>query len=94
MSEASKLGITTLTHFVKENTGYTPANYLIFLRLEKAKELLRGTPVKLTDIAFDCGFYSSQHFSSAFSKWVGTTPLNFRKMRPELSDENSPEMNF
>jgi len=80
MSAASHLGITSLTNFVKENTGYTPGNYIIFLRLEKAKELLHGTDKKLTDIAYDCGFYSSQHFSSTFSKWVGKSPLNYRKM--------------
>lgn len=79
MSKTCKLGITSLTHFVKENTGYTPANYLIFLRLEKAKGMLQNTDKRLTDIAYDCGFYSSQHFSSTFSKWIGITPLTYRK---------------
>lgn len=80
MCLVSRLGITSLTQFVKENTGYTPANYLIFLRLEKAKEMLTHSNKKLTDIAYDCGFYSSQHFSSTFSKWIGKSPLLFRKM--------------
>ncbi len=79
MSEYSNLGITSLTQFVKENTGYTPANYLIFLRLEKAKKMLQTSAKKLTDIAYDCGFYSSQHFSSTFSKWEGKSPLHYRK---------------
>ncbi len=79
MSAVCELGITSLIRFVKENTGYTPANYLIFLRLENAKELLKSTSRKLTDIAYDCGFYSSQHFSSTFSKWIGESPLNYRK---------------
>ena len=78
MTAESNVGITTLTHLVKENTGYTPANYLIYLRLEKAKELLVNSNKKLTDIAYDCGFYSSQHFSSTFSKWVGIAPKDFR----------------
>ncbi len=79
MSRKSNVGITTLTQIVKEYSGYTPANYLIFLRLEKAKELLAKTTVRLTDIALECGFYSSQHFSSTFSKWIGTTPFDYRK---------------
>lgn len=78
MARKSKVGITTLTSLVKENTGYTPANYLIYLRLENAKRLLSNSEKKLTDIAYDCGFYSSQHFSSTFSKWVGKTPLLYR----------------
>lgn len=80
MAEKSKVGITTLTQLVKENTGYTPANYVIYLRLEKAKQLLSDSNKKLTEIAFDCGFYSSQHFSSTFSKWVGKTPLLYRTL--------------
>ena len=79
MCAVSKLGITTLTQFIKENTGYTPANYLIYLRLEKAKRSLQNTGKSLTDIAYDCGFYSSQHFSSTFSKWIGLAPKDYRK---------------
>jgi len=79
MTANANIGITALTQRVKENTGYTPANYLIFLRIEKAKAMLQQTTVYLTDIALECGFYSSQHFSSTFSKWVGKSPGTFRK---------------
>lgn len=78
IAKKNKVGITTLTRLVKENTGYTPANYVIYMRIEKAKQLLSGSDKKLTEIAYDCGFYSSQHFSSTFSKWVGKTPLLYR----------------
>ncbi len=81
MSRESGIGITTFTQLVKEHSGYTPANFLIFLRLEKAKELLTQTTKKLTEIALECGFYSSQHFSSTFSKWIGITPNGYRKSR-------------
>ena len=80
MAKKSNVGTTSLIQKVKEHTGYTPANYLIFLRIEKAKELLLSTKMKLTDIALECGFYSSQHFSSTFSKWVGKTPFKYRKL--------------
>ncbi|HSH20703.1 MAG TPA: AraC family transcriptional regulator, partial [Draconibacterium sp.] len=86
MASRNGVGITTLTQLVKEQTGYTPANYLIFLRLEKAKQLLVSSNIKLTDIAFDCGFYSSQHFSSTFSKWVGKTPLFYRKLNSIIKE--------
>ena len=79
MSRESKVGVTTFTQLVKEHSGYTPANYLIFLRLGKAKELLVKTTGRLTNIALECGFYSSQHFSSTFSKWIGITPSVYRK---------------
>ncbi|MCK5135888.1 MAG: helix-turn-helix transcriptional regulator [Bacteroidales bacterium] len=81
LAQMNNFGITTLTHLVKENTGYTPANYIIYLRLEKAKEQLQNTCMSMTNIALDCGFYSSQHFSSTFSRWVGMTPSRYRKHR-------------
>ncbi|MCK5730790.1 MAG: helix-turn-helix transcriptional regulator [Draconibacterium sp.] len=79
LADLNNVGITTLTYLVKRNTGYTPANYIIFLRLEKAKLLLSKTSETLTEIAYGCGFYSSQHFSSTFSKWEGVSPLAFRR---------------
>ena len=79
LSKQKNIGVTTLTKLVKEYSGYTPAKYITYLRLNQAKELLRSTSVKLTDIALECGFYSSQHFSSTFSKWVGKSPLSYRK---------------
>lgn len=81
MAKHNNVGITNLIKLVKEETGYTPANYLIFLRLEKAKEMLTKTNSNLTNIALECGFYSSQHFSSTFSKWIGTTPSVYRKSK-------------
>ncbi len=78
LAQLNNIGITTLTQLVKRYTGYTPANYIIYLRLEKAKEQLRNSSKKLTNIALDCGFYSSQHFSSTFSRWAGMTPSAYR----------------
>ncbi len=79
MTAQANIGITALTQRVKENTGYAPANYLIFLRVEKAKKMLKESKANLTDIALECGFYSAQHFSSTFSKWVGKSPGKFRR---------------
>lgn len=79
MAKRNNVGITNLIQLVKEQTGYTPANYLIYSRLELAKNMLGNSSENLTAIALECGFYSSQHFSSTFSKWVGITPNNFRR---------------
>lgn len=88
MAAQNNVGVTTLTQLVKDYTGYTPANYLIYLRLEISKQLLVQTGKKLTEIAYDCGFYSSQHFSSTFSKWIGIAPKNYRlKMAKEKENK-------
>ena len=87
MAEKSKVGITTLTQLVKEHSGYTPGNYLISARLEKAREILTKTNHRLTDVALECGFYSSQHFSSTFSKWVGIAPKDFRLKKLKVGND-------
>ena len=46
--------------------------------MELAKTMLKTPSLPLTQIAYDLGFSSSQHFSSAFRKQVGITPSRYR----------------
>jgi AraC family transcriptional regulator len=73
-------------HFVrmfKAATGYSPHNYLLNLKLERVRELLKNPLMSLIDIALDCGFSSHSHMSRAFHKFVGVTPSAYRRgLRP------------
>ena len=73
-------------HFVrmfKAATGYSPHNYLLNLKLERARELLKDPSMSLIDIALDCGFSSHSHMSRFFHKVVGVTPTAYRRsLRP------------
>jgi len=73
-------------HFVRmfrAATGYSPHNYLLNLRLERARELLKNPSLSLIDIALDCGFSSHSHMSRLFHKSVGVTPSDYRRsLRP------------
>jgi AraC family transcriptional regulator len=62
-------------------TGYTPHQYLIRLRLEKAKRLMDSGATSLVDIALACGFSSHSHFTRAFRQIVGVTPSEYRRER-------------
>jgi len=69
-------------HFVRlfrAATGYSPHNYLLNLKLERARELLRNPSISLIDIALDCGFSSHSHMSRLFHKIVGVTPSAYRR---------------
>jgi AraC family transcriptional regulator len=69
-------------HFVRmfrAATGYTPHNYLLHLKLERARQLLRNPSISLIDIALDCGFSSHSHMSRLFHKTVGVTPSAYRR---------------
>lgn len=70
------------SHFItqfKQLTGLPPHHFLLKCRLDKAKVLLRTTPLSIVHIAQDLGFCSSQHFSSHFKRTTGITPLTWRK---------------
>jgi len=63
----------------KEQTGLTPNDYLLRLRVEKAQEQLSQTDVPVTDIALATGFSSGQYFSTVFARYTGVSPSDFRK---------------
>ena len=73
-------------HFVrmfKAATGSSPHIYLLNLKLERARELLKNPSMSLIDIALDCGFSSHSHMSRLFHKFVGITPSAYRRrLRP------------
>lgn len=62
--------------------GLTPSEYLKACRMQAARRLLSSTALadrSITEIAFECGFTTSAHFSTEFRKCFGTSPSNFRR---------------
>lgn len=60
-------------------TGQTFTEYLIHLRLNKAKELLKTTAYKNSQIAHETGYNDSHYFSYIFKKNMGMTPSEYRE---------------
>ena len=68
-----------LNRLMIKYTGFTLHQYLLNLRLEKAKEYLLNTTYSVSVIAEKCGFYSSGHFSSTFNRVCGCSPKAYRE---------------
>ncbi|MPM22053.1 Arabinose operon regulatory protein [bioreactor metagenome] len=63
----------------KRYTGFTPNEYLIFTRLNRAKALLRTTNDTINQIAFEVGIENPSHFINLFKQREGITPHAFRQ---------------
>ena len=64
----------------KEETGESPINYLIKIRLEKARDILSGEGEgSIKSIANAVGYEDVYHFSKLFKKYYGISPQNYRK---------------
>ena len=61
-----------------QETGRTFVEYLTYVRMEKAKELLRNTNRKTSDIAFEAGYRDAHYFSYLFKKTQACTPREYR----------------
>ncbi len=69
-----------ISKIFKEETGESPINYLIKIRLEKAKEILQTNDAgSIKDIASQVGYDDVYHFSKLFKKYYGISPLYYRK---------------
>lgn len=61
-----------------EVTGTTPHQYLLHLRLERARELLINSDMALVDIAAACGLSSQSHMTSSFRRVYDVTPTQYK----------------
>ncbi len=67
-------------HSFKEETGFSPMEYVTNTRLEHAKIALVRTQKSIEEIAYDVGYASSSSFINMFTKKVGCSPKQYRKL--------------
>lgn len=69
------------SHFARQfrvTIGKAPHQYLMQLRIERAKRLLRETDTVIVEVAFACGFANQEHMTRLFKQHCGTTPAAYR----------------
>jgi AraC family L-rhamnose operon regulatory protein RhaS len=79
---ASQCGVSRGTFILqcRELLNRTPHEHLMHLRLQRARQMLvEADGRSMTDIAMDCGFSSSAHFSYSFRRENGMTPSAYRE---------------
>lgn len=81
LEELAALSNLSLSSFKREFTKHyaqSPAKYIKQRKLEQATKLLKATQLRISDIAFDCGFADLAHFSKSFQKKYKLTPSEYR----------------
>ncbi len=68
-----------LIHKFKEQTGYTPIEYINVMRCENAKQMLSLKIYTIDEIAATVGFKTTSYFSQTFKKYVGCSPSEYTK---------------
>ena len=68
-----------LSAMFKKETGQTLTQYLIDVRIDKAKEMLRNPERTIGEIACMVGYQDERHFSKLFSKMTGVKPTEYRR---------------
>ena len=78
---ADELNISAayLSTLFKKETGQTLIKYISWYRIEKAKELLKTTTMKVGDIAEKVGYVNASYFISLFRNNVGCSPAKYRE---------------
>jgi len=70
----SGMSVSHFTRIFRNETGLSPIEYLIDMRLEVASRLLLCGKLSIKQISVECGFSSPSHFSSSFQKKYNTSP--------------------
>lgn len=78
LADRFALPLRTLHRQLKNQTGMTPQRYLTRLRLLQARHQLCYSDSSVTEIAYQCGFGDSNHFSTLFKREFAQSPRDLR----------------
>jgi len=84
-SVASKCHMSTSTFFrkIKQMTGYTPANFINYLKIQQACKIIESKDLKnlkFKEIAFKLNYTDAGYFSRVFKKYIGISPRIYRDL--------------
>ena len=68
-----------ISRYFKEHFHITLSQYVTYLRLEHAKQLLQDTDIPVTDVAMQSGYQNVSYFIRSFQKAYAVSPLKYRK---------------
>lgn len=77
LARVAGLSPTHLAELFTRDVGVPPRQYLLQVRVERAKQYLTQKTIPITTLAIELGFSSSQHFAATFKRLTGQTPRDY-----------------
>ena len=81
LADTAHMSPTHFSRVFKSQTGFSPYDYVVMSRLNKAKECLLTTEMSVAEIAYETGFNSEANFVYCFTNNEGVSPGKFRKLK-------------
>lgn len=86
LGKISLLDLASETHYspyhflrlFKQHTGKTPFEFLMDLKIEKAKALLKNSDQTISEVCYQSGFSSNSYFCQVFKKKTGVSPSQYK----------------
>lgn len=81
LAEIVNMSSSHFSRVFKQQTGFSPYDYILISRLNRAKYLLQVTDMTVSSIAYEIGFNSESNFIYFFTENEGISPSKFRKLK-------------
>lgn len=81
LADKTHMSSSHFSRVFKQQTGFSPYDYVLITRLNKAKYLLQKTDMTVAAIAYEAGFNSESNFICFFTDNEGISPGKFRKLK-------------
>lgn len=79
LAKCARLSPSQFSAQFRASTGVTPTRYMLRLRIERAKQLLRNSRLSVLEIGMTVGFDNQQHFATVFRRLAGISPSIYRR---------------
>jgi transcriptional regulator GlxA family with amidase domain len=80
LAESANISVSHLSHLFRTETGVSPGQYLMTLRVQRAGDLLQSSVLSVKRIMFEVGFNDKSNFVRSFRKAYGLSPSEYRAM--------------
>ena len=97
IDDIAKIGKLSKFHFCrifKKIIGMSPMKFVIFMRIQKAKELLRIDTITISKVSAEVGFNDISNFNRYFKQFTNVTPSAYKRMvkKNDSTEKNNDQL--